>query len=137
MVTTQWVEPIFKESALFLVVFSCISWVINHMTCYNFECSHWSWNYIISDWRANLVKDFFRYQANESTRIITGHVIYKLAYTYKFQLKITFMLLQFRKTFLKHSYSMYMIKGNWVITYTYLIQIQWPETFLIFFSIEN
>ena len=29
---------------------------------------------------------------NESTRIITGHVIYNLAYTYKFQLKTTFEL---------------------------------------------
>ena len=27
---------------------------------------------------------------NESTRIITGHVIYNPAYTYKFQLKTTF-----------------------------------------------
>ena len=27
---------------------------------------------------------------NESTRIITGHVIYNLAYTYNFQLKTTF-----------------------------------------------
>ena len=26
---------------------------------------------------------------NERTRIITGHVIYNLAYTYKFQLKTT------------------------------------------------
>ena len=26
---------------------------------------------------------------NETTRIITGHVIYNLAYTYKFQLKTT------------------------------------------------
>ena len=28
---------------------------------------------------------------NESTRIITDHVIYNLAYTYKFQLKTTLM----------------------------------------------
>ena len=31
---------------------------------------------------------------NESTRIIKGHVIYNLAYTYKFQLKTTFSLLK-------------------------------------------
>ena len=29
---------------------------------------------------------------NESTRIITGHVIYNPAYTYKFQLKTTFFI---------------------------------------------
>ena len=29
---------------------------------------------------------------NERTRIITGHVIYNLAYTYKFQLKTTMIL---------------------------------------------
>ena len=29
---------------------------------------------------------------NESTQIITGHVIYNPAYTYKFQLKTTFIL---------------------------------------------
>ena len=28
---------------------------------------------------------------NESTQIITGHVIYNLAYTYKFQLKTTML----------------------------------------------
>ena len=29
---------------------------------------------------------------NESTRIITGHVIYNLAYTYKFQIKTTLLV---------------------------------------------
>jgi hypothetical protein len=29
---------------------------------------------------------------NESTRILTGHVIYNSAYTYKFQLKTTFFI---------------------------------------------
>ena len=28
---------------------------------------------------------------NESTRFITGHVIYNPAYTYKFQVKITYL----------------------------------------------
>ena len=32
---------------------------------------------------------------NESTQIITGHVIYTPAYTYKFQLKTILMLLNF------------------------------------------
>ena len=43
-----------------------------------------------SDWRANLVKYFFfenKFSTNESTRIITSHVTYNLAYNYKFQLK--------------------------------------------------
>ena len=35
-----------------------ISRVINHITCYKFECSHWL-KLQHSDWRANLVKDFF------------------------------------------------------------------------------
>ena len=39
-----------------------------------------------SDWRANIVKDFFVMRALE---IITGHVNYTPAYTYKFQLKTT------------------------------------------------
>ena len=45
-----------------------------------------------SDWRANLVKDFFlnKFSTNESTRIIIGHVIYNPVYMYKFQLKTTF-----------------------------------------------
>ena len=36
-------------------------------------------------------KGFFlnKFSTNESTRIITGHVIYNTAYTYKFQLKTT------------------------------------------------
>ena len=31
---------------------------------------------------------------NESTQIITGHVIYNPAYTYKFQLKTTFLMIE-------------------------------------------
>ena len=42
-----------------------------------------------SDWRVNLVKDFLKFSINESTRIITGHVIYNPAYAYKFKLKTT------------------------------------------------
>ena len=41
---------------------------------YNFECTHW--------WKISLFSVI-------STQIITGHVIYNLAYTYKFQLKTT------------------------------------------------
>ena len=42
----------------FQLEFVSISQVINHMTCYKFECSHWL-KLQHSDWRANLVKDFF------------------------------------------------------------------------------
>ena len=54
------------------------------MTCYKFKCSHW--------W---ILKILYKIcspaviSTNESTRIITGHVIYNPAYTYKFQLKTT------------------------------------------------
>ena len=54
----------------FQLEFVSISRVINHMTCYKFECSHWL-KLQHSDWRANLVKDFFKNKlsTNESTRI--------------------------------------------------------------------
>ena len=42
----------------FQLEFVSISRVIDHMTCYKFECSHWL-KLQHSDWRANLVKDFF------------------------------------------------------------------------------
>ena len=41
----------------FRLEFLSISRVINHMTCYKFECSHWL-KLQHSEWRANLVKDF-------------------------------------------------------------------------------
>ena len=39
-------------------------------------------------------KGFFFKSTKESTRIITGHVIYNPAYTYKFQLKTTFLMIE-------------------------------------------
>ena len=74
----------------FQLKFVSISQVINHMTCYKFECSHWL-KLQHSNWRANLVKYFFlnKFSTSESTRITPGHVIYKPAYTYKLQLKTT------------------------------------------------
>ena len=42
----------------FQLEFVSISCVINHMTYYKFECSHWL-KLQHSDWRANLVKDLF------------------------------------------------------------------------------
>ena len=74
----------------FQLEFVSISRVINHMTCYKFECSHWL-KLQHSDWRANLVKDFFKinFPPMRALEFITGHVIYNPAYTYKFQLKTT------------------------------------------------
>ena len=43
----------------FQLEFVSISRIINHMTRYKFECSHWL-KLQHSDWRANLVKDFFK-----------------------------------------------------------------------------
>ena len=42
----------------FHLEFVSISRVINHMTVYKFECSHWL-KLQHSNWRANLLKDFF------------------------------------------------------------------------------
>ena len=43
----------------FQLKFVSKSRIINHMTCYKFECSHWL-KLQPSDWRANLVKDFLK-----------------------------------------------------------------------------
>ena len=60
------------------------------MTCYKLECSLW-WKFYV---KKNPLQDLLSslnavISTNESTRIITGHVIYNPAYTYKFQLKTT------------------------------------------------
>ena len=54
-----------------------------YMTCYKFERSNWL-KLQHSDWRANLVKDFFKinFPPMRALKIITGHVIYNPAYTY-------------------------------------------------------
>ena len=56
-----------------------------------FECFHWL-KLQHSGWRANLVKDFLfkiNFPPIRLLKFITGHMIYKPAYTYKFQLKTT------------------------------------------------
>ena len=60
------------------------------MIPYEFKCSDWL-KLHHSDWRANLVKDFFKinFPPMRAFEIITGHVIYNPAYAYKFQLKTT------------------------------------------------
>ena len=58
-----------------------ISQVINHMTGYK---SHWL-KLQHSDWRANLVHDFFlqtNFPPMKALKFIIGHAIYHLAFTY-------------------------------------------------------
>ena len=103
--------------------FVSISRVINHMTCYQFECSYW-WNIYL---KKNPLQDLLSslnlvISTNESTQFITGHVIYNLAYTYKFQLKTTKALLYF----VLASISCFLIAltcfcGQWVAT-----KLLWP-----------
>ena len=81
----------------FQLEFVSISRVINHMTCYKFECSHWSKIYL----KKNPLQDFLSslkaaILTNESTEFISGHVIYNPAYTDKFQLKTTKDFVKFR-----------------------------------------
>ena len=51
-------EPIRRVLGGFQSEFVSIRWVINHMTCYKSKCSHYL-KLQHSDWRSNLVKDFF------------------------------------------------------------------------------
>ena len=60
------------------------------------KCSHWL-KLQHSDWRANLVKDNFeknKVSTNENTWIITGHMIYNLAYISILQTTTTYSCLQ-------------------------------------------
>ena len=60
------------------------------MTCYKFKCSHWWKIYLKKNPLQDLLSSLNAViSTNESTEFVTGHVIYKLAYTYKFQLKTT------------------------------------------------
>ena len=77
----------------FQLEFVGLSRVINHMTCYDFECSHWWKIYLKKNPLQDLLSSLNAViSTNESTRIITGHVIYNPAYTYKFQLKTTIVV---------------------------------------------
>ena len=74
----------------FQLEFVSISWVINHMTCYNLSALIGG-KFLL---KKNPLQDLLSslnavISTNESGQIITGHVIYNPAYTYKFQLKTT------------------------------------------------
>ena len=76
----------------FELEFVSISRVVSYMTCYKFECSHLAENLL----RKNPLQDLLSslnavISTNENIRIITGHVIYNPAYTYKFQLKTIYI----------------------------------------------
>ena len=79
----KYLEHQSKVIGSFQLEFVSISRIINHMTCYKYECSHWL-KLQHSDWRANLLKDFFKidFPPMRALKFITGHVIYNPAYTY-------------------------------------------------------
>ena len=63
----------------------------SHMIPYKFKSSHWL-KLQHSDWRANLVKDFFlqiNFPPMRALEFITGHVIFKLHYNQIYQMKTT------------------------------------------------
>ena len=69
----------------FQLEFVSISRVINHMTCYKFSALI-GWNYSIQTEKGGFqLLDLIITEL----KFITGHVIYKPAYTYKFQLNST------------------------------------------------
>ena len=70
-----------------------ISQVINHVTCYKFECSHWWKIYLKKNPLQDLLSSLNALiSTNESTEFITGHAIFNGAYNEIFQLKTTYML---------------------------------------------
>ena len=67
----------------FQLEFVSISRVMDHMTCYKFDCSHWWKFYLKKNPLQDLVSSPYAViSTNDSTRFITGHVIYNPAYTY-------------------------------------------------------
>ena len=69
-----------KDLGGFQLEFVSISRVINHMTCYKFECSHWWKIYLKKNPLPDLLSSLNAViSTNESTQIIRGHVIYNLS----------------------------------------------------------
>ena len=68
-----------------------LSQLKSHVTPYKFNSSHWL-KLQHSDWKANLVKDFFlqiNFPPMRALKFITGHMIFKLSYNQIYQLKTT------------------------------------------------
>jgi hypothetical protein len=71
-----------------------ISQVMNHVTCYNFECSHWWKIYLTKNPLQDLLSSLNAViSTNESIEFITGLVIFNRAYNEIFQLKTTRIVL--------------------------------------------
>ena len=61
----------------------------SHMIPYKFKCSHWL-KLQHSDWRANLVKDFFlqiNFPPMRALEFIRDHVTFKLPYDFSYHMK--------------------------------------------------
>ena len=77
-----WLPGLYGPGGFHLVA-KIIRELKSHMIPYKFKCSHWV-KLQHSDWRANLVKDFFEkinIPPMRALEFITGHMVYNLAYT--------------------------------------------------------
>ena len=73
----------------FHLVAKIIREVKSHMIPYKFKCSHWL-KLQHSDWRANLVKDFFlqiNFPPMRALEFIRDHVTFKLPYDFSYHMK--------------------------------------------------
>ena len=114
----------------------------SHMIPYKFKSSHWL-KLQHSDWRANLVKDFFlqiNFPPMRTLEFVTGHVIFKLHYNQIYQLKTTFIF-----AFATHSTSSLAISISFVtftfyhhlIAFTISFPFVWTRTWCRFFLTSN
>ena len=83
-----------RDKGGFQLVDLIITELKNHMTCYK-SSSHLL-KLLHSDWRVNLVKDFFliNFPQIRAFKFISGHVIYNLSYAYKLQWKTSQAILK-------------------------------------------
>ena len=83
------------NNGVFQLLDLIIPWLKSHMIPYKFKSSHWL-KLQHSDWRANLVKDFFlqiNFPPMRALGFITGHVIFKLCYDQICQMKTTIVMI--------------------------------------------
>ena len=77
----------------FHVVAKIIRKLKSHMIPYKFKCSNWL-KLQDSDWRANLVKDFFlqiNFPPMRTLEFIRDHVTFKLPYDFGYHMKTPLM----------------------------------------------